>query len=151
MNHNTETMKHIFWIVVAAFALVSCNGNAAKAPKTGNAATEAETPDMHAAETSLEGVYTGTFPAADCPGIEVRLTLRGDGSYEESDKYIDRAASFTETGTYAVTGNLLTLTPSDGSSPDYYKVEENWLWRTGGDKQPVSGPLADHYLLNKTE
>ena len=33
--------------------------------------------DMHTAEISLDyyGTYKGTLPAADCPGINVTLTL----------------------------------------------------------------------------
>lgn len=33
---------------------------------------------MHNAENSLDydGTYTGTFPAADCPGINMTLTIK---------------------------------------------------------------------------
>ena len=51
---------------------------------------------MHNAETSLDylGVYKGTLPAADCPGIETTLTLAPDGSYALHLKYIDRDSEF---------------------------------------------------------
>jgi hypothetical protein len=50
-----------------------------------------------------------------------------------------------------VRGNLLTLTPENGEGVEYYKVEENRLRRLDADKQPVTGPLAENYVLKKTE
>ena len=112
----------------------------------------AAAPDMHTAETSLDylGVYKGTLPAADCPGIETTLTLAPDGSYALHLKYIDRDSEFDEKGAFTVKENLLTLTPSEGGQPQYYKVEENRLRRLDAEKQPVTGALADNYVLQKT-
>lgn len=145
-------MKNKTLILAAAIALVSCGGNAQK--KTAGAETQnvvAAVPDMHNAETSLDyqGTYTGTLPAADGPGIEVTLKLKPDGIYEQHLKYIDRDSEFDEKGGYRVTENLLTLTPADGGQPEYYKVEENRLRRLDSRKQPVTGALADHYVLTK--
>lgn len=147
-------MKKSILIAVAAFALTACGGNAQK--KTADAdkqKTAADVPDMHTAQTSLdyEGTYTGTFPAADCPGIEVTLMLHPDGKFTEHDKYIDRDSEFHEKGTYKVEGNLLTLTPEKGEGVSYYKVEENRLRRLDADKQPITGALADHYVLTKIQ
>ena len=107
---------------------------------------------MHKAETSRDylGVYKGTLPAADCPGIETTLTLAPDGSYALHLKYIDRDSEFDEKGAFTVKENLLTLTPSEGGQPQYYKVEENRLRRLDAEKQPVTGALADNYTLQKT-
>lgn len=141
-------------ILAAALVLVSCGGNAQKkttAADSGKTAV-AVVPDMHNAETSLDywGTYAGTLPAADCPGIEVRLTLAADGSYELHEKYIDRDSEFDRKGTYTVRENLLTLSAADGDQPEYYKVEENRLRRLDTQKQPVTGALAENYVLQKT-
>ena len=146
-------MKESLLILAAALAMVSCGGNAQqKAATAGTQQTTAAAPDMHNAETSLDylGVYKGTLPAADCPGIETTLTLAPDGSYALHLKYIDRDSEFDEKGTYKVKGNLLTLTPMDGQ-PEYYKVEENQVRKLDADKQPVTGALAENYVLKKTE
>ena len=147
-------MKKNLLILAAALALVACGGNAPK--KTAAAetqATTAEAPDMHTAETSLDylGTYEGTLPAADCPGIQTTLTLNPDGTYKVHLKYIDRDSEFDEKGAFTVKGNLLTLTPSDGGQPEYYKVEENGVRRLDAEKQPVTGPLAENYILQKTK
>lgn len=137
-------MQHLI-LILAVTLLVACGGNTQK-----KAAIETP-PDMHTAETSLDyqGRYTGTFPAADCPGIEVSLTLKADGTYAEHDKYIDRDAEFDEQGGYAVSSNVLTLTSAKGEV-SYYKVEENRLRRLDRDKKAIEGPIADCYILTKT-
>lgn len=145
-------MKRTILLAATALALVACGSSARKkAASAGNAKTETAVPDMHTAETSLdyEGTYTGTFPAADCPGIEITLRLKDDGKYDLHMKYIDRKTEFDETGTYTVEGNMLTLKSSDGDEPDYYKVEENRLRLLDADRQPITGELAIRYTLTK--
>ena len=146
-------MKESLLILAAALAMVSCGGNAQqKAATAGTQQTTAAAPDMHDAESSLDyqGTYTGVFPAADCPGIDMRLTLKKDGTYSLHMKYLDRDSEFDEKGAFTVKENLLTLTPSEGGQPQYYKVEENRLRRLDAEKQPVTGALADNYTLQKT-
>ena len=145
-------MKSGILILAAVALLAACGGNTQKKAASGGAETVAEAPDMHTAETSLDylGVYKGTLPAADCPGIETTLTLAPDGSYALHLKYIDRDSEFDEKGAFTVKENLLTLTPSEGGQPQYYKVEENRLRRLDAEKQPVTGALADNYVLQKT-
>ena len=146
-------MKSGILILAAAALLAACGGNTQKKAASGGAETVAEAPDMHTAETSLDyqGTYAGTLPAADCPGIETRLTLKKDGTFDLHMKYIDRDSEFDEKGAFTVKENLLTLTPSEGGQPQYYKVEENRLRRLDADKQPVTGPLDENYVLKKTE
>ncbi len=145
-------MKKNVLILAAALALVACGGNAPKKKAAAETqTTTAAAPDMHTAETSLDylGTYEGTLPAADCPGIQTTLTLAPDGSYALHLKYIDRDSEFDEKGAFTVKENLLTLTPSEGGQPQYYKVEENRLRRLDAEKQPVTGALADNYVLQK--
>ena len=146
-------MKKNVLILAAVLALVACGGNAPKKKAAAETqTTTAAAPDMHTAETSLDylGTYEGTLPAADCPGIQTTLTLAPDGSYALHLKYIDRDSEFDEKGAFTVKENLLTLTPSEGGQPQYYKVEENRLRRLDAEKQPVTGALADNYTLQKT-
>ena len=137
-------MKNKVMILAAAITLVACGGNQQKKAVSEKVKADAVKVDMHDAESSLDyqGTYTGVFPAADCPGIDMRLTLKM--------KYLDRDSEFDEKGAYKVKGNLLTLTPMDGQ-PEYYKVEENQVRKLNADKQPVTGALAENYVLKKTE
>lgn len=146
-------MKSRILILAAAALLAACGGNTQKKAASCSVETVAEAPDMHTAETSLDyqGTYAGTLPAADCPGIETRLVLKKDGTFDLHMKYIDRDSEFDEKGGYSVKGNLLILTPENGEGVEYYKVEENRLRRLDADKQPITGPLAENYVLKKTE
>lgn len=147
-------MKKNVLILAAALALVACGGNAPKKKAAAETqTTTAAAPDMHTAETSLDylGTYEGTLPAADCPGIQTTLTLDPDGTYTLHMKYIDRDAEFDEKGVFSVKENLLTLTQLDDGSEEYYKVEENRLRMLDAEKQPVTGALAENYVLQKTK
>ena len=144
-------MKSGILILAAAALLAACGGNTQKKAAAGGTETVAGMPDMHTAETSLDyqGTYAGTLPAADCPGIETRLTLKKDGTFDLHMKYIDRDAEFDEKGVFSVKENLLTLTQLDDGSEEYYKVEENRLRMLDAEKQPVTGALAENYVLQK--
>ena len=128
--------------------LTACGGNSRQK-------TTAGVPDMHNAENALDyqGTYKGVFPAADCPGIEIELTLHNDNTYTMNSSYMDRSEEpIQQTGNYTVKGNLLTLRAKVGigrPAPEYYKVEENRLRRLNAKKQPITGELADQYVLTK--
>lgn len=143
-------MYKIF-ILVSVVMLGACGGNAQKQGVDSGGTTKQGVlpPDMHTAETSLDyaGTYKGTFPAADGPGVEVRLTLHPDGSYDQHLEYIDRDSEFDEKGRYIIEGNLLILKDNDDIS--YYKVEENRLRKLDADRKEVSGPLSESYILRK--
>lgn len=146
-------MKESLLILAAALVMVSCGGNAQqKAATAGTQQTTAAAPDHAQCRdlARLSGRLQGHAAAADCPGIETTLTLAPDGSYALHLKYIDRDSEFDEKGAFTVKENLLTLTPSEGGQPQYYKVEENRLRRLDAEKQPVTGALADNYTLQKT-
>lgn len=147
-------MKKNVLILAAALALVACGGNAQKKKAAAETqATTAAAPDMHTAETSLDylGTYEGTLPAADCPGIRTTLTLNPDGSYNLNLKYIDRDTELDEWGRFTVEANLLTLYPDEGEPTNSYRVEENRLRMLDAEKQPVTGALAENYVLQKTK
>lgn len=105
--------------------------------------------EIHTAENSLdyEGTYKGTLPAADCPGINVTLNLLQDGSYSETNEYIERS-TFEDKGTYCVSGNVLTVV-SEKNDTSYYKVEENQLKKLNKEKAEITGELAKYYILKK--
>ena len=143
-----KSMKNILLILAAAIMLTACGGNSRQK-------TTAGVPDMHNAENALDyqGTYKGVFPAADCPGIEIELTLHNDNTYTMNSSYMDRSEEpIQQTGNYTVKGNLLTLRAKVGiglPAPEYYKVEENRLRRLNAKKQPITGELADQYVLTK--
>ena len=106
----------------------------------------------HNSRNSLnwEGVYTGTIPAASNPGINVRLRLNRDETFTISYDYIDRPGSvYSGEGkfTWNRAGNTITLDTWD--FPPYYLVGENRLSQLDMNGKPITGALADNYVLTK--
>lgn len=114
-----------------------------------------ETPlvsDEHSSENSLDwaGTYEGIIPCADCPGIETKLTLNKDKTYELSVLYQDRDKKPTVTkGSFSfdATGNLITL--DNAGNNVSYKVKEGCLAMLDSDKKEIEGALKAKYVLNK--
>lgn len=105
----------------------------------------------HNARNALDwaGSYRGVLPCADCPGIETTVTLHPDGRYASAARYLGRNDKpFTDEGTFAwdATGGVITLS---GQEPVRYRVGENRLIRLALDGSPITGALADHYVLTK--
>jgi len=108
--------------------------------------------DIHNSRISLDwnGVYTGTIPAADGPGINVRMQLNVDNTYELTYDYVDRPDSeFTNTGSFRWddTGNVIILDVTN--APSHYKVAQNKLIQMDMEGNPITGDLADYYVLTK--
>jgi uncharacterized lipoprotein NlpE involved in copper resistance len=124
----------VFLLLAVIFGLGSCLSN------------------QGAAKTSLDwaGVYTGTIPAADGEGINIRMKLDKDNTYELKYEYIGKPAnSFTNTGSFKWnnTGDIINLGIAD--TPSYYKVAENKLIQLDMEGKPITGNLADMYVLTK--
>lgn len=136
-------------LAVCALCLCACGGNGGNSART-NAPAAIAADDGHNAENSLDytGVYEGTIPAADCPGIDVRLELRDDNTFECRYEYLERDTSFEFKGRYRVEKNLLTAV-GEKSDTTYYKVEENRLRQLDSEKQPIPGKVGEMYVLTK--
>jgi uncharacterized lipoprotein NlpE involved in copper resistance len=108
--------------------------------------------DVHNAEVSLDwaGVYTGTIPSASGSGINVRMKLSKDNTYELTYEYIGKPdGTFTWTGSFKWddTGNIIHIEIAD--APGFYKAAENKLIQLDMEGKPITGNLADNYILNK--
>lgn len=149
-------------VMAAAVAMLmgygcsGCGSQKNDAAQADSLAAVAKADSLAAAQMAAEmqlpyGVYKGTMPCADCPGVEVVLVLSTDGStlstlYKERDTeptVIAGAASFDAEG-------RLVFTPNDTNEEvTLYAVEVNTLRRLGSDGQAVTGELADAYVLTK--
>jgi len=96
------------------------------------------------------GVYTGTIPSADGPGINVRMKIDKDNTYELTYEYLKNPGNvFTETGsfTWDDTGNIIHI--DIANAPSYYKAAKNKLIQLDMEGKPITGKLADNYILTK--
>ncbi len=78
-------MKNILLILAAAIMLTACGGNSRQRRLPGY--PTCTMPKTHSTTREL----TKGFPAADCPGIEIELTLHNDNTYTMNSSYMDRS------------------------------------------------------------
>ncbi|WP_132980646.1 copper resistance protein NlpE [Pigmentiphaga sp. D-2] len=143
-------MKTAAFACLAAVLIAGC----------GTPSREHDTPaaspvvDGHNARNTLDwdGVYEGTLPCADCPGIRTRLTLRQDGRYELETQYLDRQPRVDRVEgsfTWQPDGTRITLDQAAGGRQ--YFVAEGRLIQLYMDGTRPQGPLAGNHELQKVE
>jgi uncharacterized lipoprotein NlpE involved in copper resistance len=130
--------KPILIIILLSIGLGACSST-----------TPAKTADNSRTSLDWAGVYAGTIPAADGPGINVQITLRADESYSLVYNYVDRQNNATENGAFNwnEAGNTITL--KNTTFPPYYKVEENQLLQLDMKGNIIKGNSAALYVLKK--
>jgi uncharacterized lipoprotein NlpE involved in copper resistance len=115
-------------------------------------------PDMHNSRISVDwaGEYSGIIPAADGPGIIVKITLYANERYQLQYEYIGRSAGlFTTNGTFRWDEKGGTITLDNAASadtkdfPPYYIVGENKLIQLDMQGKEIKGNLAENYVLKK--
>ncbi len=143
-------MRLLYGLLAFAFLISSCNdadGN--KENKTEE--TPVETP---AKETvSFQGIYTGTTPCADCPGIYMVSEFYPDSTYYQTMTYIDRDTKATDSGKWKLQDSVITVSfQGDNSQDRYFKVmNDSSLRMLDADKNIITGELEKYYILQKKD
>lgn len=138
-------MKKIMFVLLAGFCAIGISACAS------SGAVDA----AHNSRNSLnwDGVYAGMIPAADGPGINVEITLHPGETYELSYQYVDRGdARYTYDGSFKWdrNGNVITLNSLESENiPSHYRVGEDQLIQLDLKGKPITGELADNYILKK--
>lgn len=150
LNKKMNQIKKLSLVAVAALALSACNNKSQKNEVT----EEPLTTEIQKEETTkdLNGIYKGTFPCADCEGIETTLTLNSDHTFELQSLYLGKENKpFTEKGTYIwdETNSEITLNTEGDPSKPKYKSENNTLILLDANGQKNTGELASMYVLTK--
>ncbi len=100
----------------------------------------------------VAGLYEGVIPAADGPGIKIELMLRDNGRYTMNSEYLERDISFSESGSYDVGGDTVSLIADDNGMFRYRFLKSGSALRMlDADGRMADGVLKDNYTLNKTE
>ena len=143
------TRKIVFVLAIACF---SFGLNACKSRSNSNQAQIA-TADNSQTGIDWNGTYSGILPAADCEGIETKISLNADNTYQISWKYIgkdDKVYTNEGTFTWDAAGSIITLKNMDATKePTMYKVCENHLLQLDLKGEVITGEFADNYVLNK--
>jgi putative lipoprotein len=99
--------------------------------------------------------YEDTIPAADCPGILMKVTFNNpDGTYTMSTLYLERDEQpEVVSGIVKVLDSAamtFALCPQDTTLQTYqFKVEQDAIRMLDSEGQEITGDIADKYLLKK--
>ena len=147
-------MKAYFTFCAIALFFAACqtgNKEDQSMPEENGTENYAVTGDNSRNALDWPGVYKGTIPCADCPGIETQIILKSDGTFSRSVKYLDRDENPRyDEGTFVwnEAGSNVTLQSQDGATQQY-KVGENILFHLDNEGNMITGDLADQYRLMK--
>ena len=157
------TYKRLLLLSLPVFFVIACGRDDAPADAdnadTAQSETGAAAADDDAAtagdssRTAVEwaGTYSGVLPCGSCPGIETRITLDEDGSFERSTLRIDESsAAETDTGRFSwnTAGSRITLESADGELQQYL-VGNNSLIQLDSNGERMTGESAGQYMLQK--
>jgi uncharacterized lipoprotein NlpE involved in copper resistance len=151
------SMKNTLLLSLVVFiGLISCkpkDAATAEEPTSQTAdTTMASPPGYEKVSTELAGMYKGVLPCADCEGIETVIVINTDNTYLLRTNYLGKpdAAATEKTGImrwspekkFIVLGGLENM-------PTLYAVGENKLTQLDMEGNPITGDLADKYILTK--
>lgn len=111
-------MKRIAIVVQLAFTMLAAIASLASA----------DSPAPAGAPFVLPATFRGMTVCADCPGIQVTLTLSADGKYALERDYADRNTKSSERGTWSydeTTSQLRLLPDGKNTSPELFALDLN--------------------------
>ncbi|MDR2027686.1 MAG: META domain-containing protein [Prevotellaceae bacterium] len=145
-------MKKIFFIGCAVCIML---GTGACRPKEqGNIVSSSKIysgPDNSENSVDWDGVYNGVIPCADCPGIQVQITLSPDNTYKMNYLYMSREPfekKYKGSFKWSMDGGSITLDNEDKTS---FIVGENLIIQLDTNGKIITGELADSYILVKVD
>jgi copper homeostasis protein (lipoprotein) len=149
-----QIIKKIVGIVSMALVMTACGDSAEKE----NNATVIPAPDTTAQapveyQKVITAAYAGVIPCADCDGIETKVTLFADTTFEFSNTYIGKnpkdtvGLNTTKRGKFMMHGDTVHL---EGVENKYLKKDTD-LFQLDITGKVVTGNLADKYVLKKVK
>ena len=142
-------MKNLVLAFCTGALLLGCAGNTSQTSLPGGACSTQET--CLAGEAQVVGVYEAKLPCASCSGIEARLTLNKDATFNTEMTYLSKDKyKEARRGTYAViAGNVVTT--DNYKEKQSYKIDgENLIMLDFEGKEPT-GELKDFYVFKKVK
>jgi uncharacterized lipoprotein NlpE involved in copper resistance len=136
----------VFAVIMLAFGS-NAYSQASKAPRpepsvAGAAHDLKNNPDLY-------GIYAGTLPSASGSGIEVTMILRPDSTYTVLYHYIAQEEDDVTSGTFRRDKDKGIVKLDAKDLPPYYRIGKDRLTQLDMEGNPITGELADDYVLLK--
>lgn len=136
--------KRLLCTCISLLLLASCHSDPEE---------EAESPQEHRVAQLLTGVYAGTIPCGDCPGIDIEISFFTDHTFCRTtyNQGSDIDKTKMDIGSWKVSeDSLITIQIEKNEATQYYKLRTaQELAMLTKDKETVAGELADKYVLRK--
>ena len=98
------------------------------------------------------GVYTGILPCGDCEGIHTMIKLNRDLTFVSETKYAGKSNEIIKSNgsfSWDKSGNKISLKNIATNSVVIYSVGEKKLIQMDLKGNPIIGPAANNFILNK--
>jgi len=141
-----KILSNCFWglSLPVFFLLISCNNN------SDNGVNETRNQIKKDKRKNPSGKYVGITPCADCPGIKTTIYFKDDSIFIENLEYLDREASFSDTGVWKIDNKIITV--SFTSHQSYFKIiSDSSIVILDAERHPIKGTLAEKFILKKHE
>ncbi len=139
----------LLMLMVAVTGFISCN----RTTNMTDSSEPASIGDNSRNAIDWEGTYRGTIPCADCEGIETEISLTYEETYVIKTKYLGKDSQvFISEGRFEWNelGSSIALdSKSAHAEPLKFLVGENRLFQLDVQGNRITGPLAEHYILEK--
>lgn len=139
-------MRNITFYLILCLVICSCNN------ANNSQITDQDSNSQNPTESfwNCWGIYQGTIPAADCPGIDVTLEINKDNTFQSKFVYQERNITFEDQGLYTINDSILT-TIGENADTVYYKITDNSLKMLDQYKNEIPDEIGKLYILKKQE
>ena len=142
-------MKNFIFALSAALLLAGCaTSNQSTSVPQGKCEVKGS---CMAPVSSIEGTYKAFLPCASCMGIDSRLTLKKDGTFESVMDYKSKDNyKAVSKGKYSIENGVIT-TIDEYKEKSFYKIEGENLKMLDMDQKEVTGELKDKYIFKRVK
>ena len=99
-------------------------------------------------KSKLSGVYEGTLPAADGPGLQTIITFNSDGTFHMEEIFLEKDVEPRITnGKWVLSKDIITFTASDYKFVYKLISEKEIRWAPNGEE--ITGTNLNWSLLKK--
>lgn len=135
-------MRNITFYLILCLIICSCNN------ANNSQITDQDSNSQNPTESfwNCWGIYQGTIPAADCPGIDVTLEINKDNTFQSKFVYQERNITFEDQGLYTINDSILT-TIGENADTVYYKITDNSLKMLDQYKNEIPDEIGKLYIL----
>lgn len=144
----------IICFLFLSFSLFSCAEQEVKRAVSSPEKAEEKIISSDNSQNSLDwaGTYSGVLPCADCTGIETKLTINNDLTFNIESKYLGKSNEvFSQSGTFAWNAEGSHISLDIKENPLKFLVGENQVTQLDSKGSLVVGDLATKYILKKVE